>query len=254
MEELEPNTVAQPAEQPVPSRRESVMNRLRSKYPDRKFEDDEDIYGAIDEDYSQSAEELDGYKTRENQISEMFATNPRSAEFLLDMRDGVDPLVSYVRNFGMEIKDVLDDPAMQEQLAQANAEYQERVAKSRELDRQYRVNMEESLETLRQFQAERNLSDEEIDAVVTDIINTINDGVLGKFSIATLEMFLKARNYDNAVAEAGAQGEVTGRNAKITEQLRRSNQGDGTQPLGGRNGTVGAGRRQSIFDLANEAY
>lgn len=250
MDELESKATTQPQV----SRRDSVMNRLRTKYPDKKFEDEEEIYGAIDDDYSQSAEELDGYKTRENQIAEMFATNPRSAEFLLDMRDGVDPLVSYVRNFGMEIKDVLDDPSMQEELAQANAQYQERVAKNRELDRQYAANMEQSLETLRQFQTEQNLSDEEIDAVVTDIINTINDGVLGKFSAETLQMFLKARNYESDVAEAGAQGEVAGRNAKITEQLRRSKQGDGTQPLGGRNGTVEGSRRQSIFDLANEAY
>ena len=80
-------------------------------------------------------------------------------------------------------------------------------------------------------------------------------GVMGKFSTETLDMACKALNYDADVAAAGEEGEVAGRNAKITEKLRKSNKGDGTAPLGGKNGQgVSAPRKtQSMFDLANEA-
>ena len=43
-----------------------------------------------------------------------------AAAFLADMHGGKDPFVSLVRNFGMEIENVIDDPAMQEELAAAN--------------------------------------------------------------------------------------------------------------------------------------
>ena len=78
---------------------------------------------------------------------------------------------------------------------------------------------------------------------------------MGKFTTETLDMARKALNYDADMAIATEEGEIAGRNAKITEQLRKSSKGDGTNPLGGKNGVAGGQpqRSQSIFDLANDA-
>ena len=204
----------------VKSRRDQQLERLRKKYPGKKFEDDEEIYGQISDDYDQYEHELDGYRGREKALGDMFSADPRSAQFLADMHNGQDPVLGLVKNFGIEIKDVLDDPEMQDKIAEANKEYVERVAKSKQLDEEYEKNMEVSLETLRQFQEERGMSDEQIDAV----------------------------------ANASEEGRVAGRNAKIVEGLRKQNKGDGTSPLNGKNGNAGSGQKsQSIFDLANEA-
>lgn len=239
----------------VKSRRERHIERLRKKYPEKKFEDDEEIYGQISDDYDQYEQELDGYRGREKSLSDMFAADPRSAQFLTDMHNGTDPVLGLVRNFGVEIKDVLDDPEMQDKIAEANKEYVERVANSKKLDDEYEKNMDATLETLRQFQAERGMSDEQIDQVVTFLLGVVRDGVMGKFSNETLDMACKALNYDADVAAAGEEGEVAGRNAKITEKLRKSKQGDGTAPLGGKNGQGASAPRksESMFDLANEA-
>lgn len=239
----------------VKSRREQHLERLRKKYPEKKFEDDEEIYGQISDDYDDYEAELEGYRGREKSLSDMFAADPRSAQFLTDMHNGNDPFVGLVRNFGVDIKDVLDDPEMQEKIAEANKEYVERVANSKKLDEEYERNMEMTLETLRQFQSERGMSDEQIDKVVELLLGIVRDGVMGKFSTETLDMACKALNYDADVAAAGEEGEIAGRNAKITENLRKSKQGDGTAPLGGKNGQgAGAERRpQSMFDLASEA-
>lgn len=239
----------------VKSRRDQHLERLRKKYPEKKFEDDEEIYGQISDDYDQYEQELDGYRGREKSLSDMFAADPRSAQFLTDMHNGTDPVLGLVRNFGVEIKDVLDDPEMQDKIAEANKDYVERVASSKKLDEEYDSNMDATLETLRQFQAERNMSDEQIDKVVEFLLGVVRDGVMGKFSAETLDMTCKALNYEADVVAAGEEGEVAGRNAKITEKLRKSKQGDGTAPLGGKNGQgAGAQRKsQSMFDLANEA-
>lgn len=239
----------------VRSRRDQHIERLRKKYPDKKFEDDEEIYGTISDDYDQYEQELDGFRGREKTLSDMFAADERSAQFLNDWRNGQDPVVGLVRTFGIEIKDVLDNPEMQDKIAEANKEYVERVAKSKQLDEEYDRNMDATLETLRQFQAERGMSDEQIDAVVDLLLGVVKDGVMGKFRAETLDMACKAINHDADVAAAGEEGEVAGRNAKITENLRKSNKGDGTAPLGGKNGLHAGGKAKpkSIFDLANEA-
>lgn len=238
----------------VKSRRDQHVERLKKKYPDRKFEDDEEIFGTISDDYDQYDQELGNYKGQVDTLSDMFAADERSAQFLSDWRNGQDPVVGLVKTFGMEIKDVLDSPEMQEKIAEANKEYVERLAKSKKLDEEYEKNMDASLETLRQFQAERGLSDEQIDAAFDFLLGIVKDGVMGKFSAETLDMACKAINHDTDVATASEEGEVAGRNSKITEQLRKSNKGDGIAPLSGKNSQPGGGAKsKSIFDLANEA-
>lgn len=238
----------------VRSRRDQQLERLRKKYPDKKFEDDEEIYGQIFDDYDQYEHDLDDYKSKEKAMSDMFAADPRSAQFLADMHNGQDPVLGLVRIFGLDIKDVLDDPEMQEKIAEANKEYVERVAKSRQLDEEYERNMGVTLETLRQFQAERGMTDEEIDEVAGAMLGVVKDGVMGKFSRETLELFVNAINHDRDVANAGEEGRVAGRNDKIVEGLRKREKGDGTSPLNGKNGSSPSQRNsQSIFDLASEA-
>lgn len=238
----------------VKSRRDQQLERLRKKYPDKKFEDDEEIYGQISDDYDQYEQDLSGYKDREKAMSDMFAADPRSAQFLADMHNGNDPVLGLVKSFGVEIKDVLDDPEMQEKIAEANKEYVERVAKSKKLDEEYERNMNASLETLRQFQEERGMSDDEIDAVTDAILTVVKDGVMGKFSKPTLELFVNAINHDSDVASASEEGRVAGRNDKIVEGLRKRNKGDGTAPLNGKNGGAPKNKRNmDIFDFANAA-
>lgn len=235
------------------SKREEQLERLRKKYPDKKFADDEEIYGQISDDYDQYEKELSAYKDREKELSDMFSSDPRSSQFLADMHNGKDPVLGLVRNFGIEIKDVLDDPEMQDKIAEANKEYVERVARSKQLDEEYEKNMKETLSTLNAFQEARGMSDEEIDEVTEAMIGIVRDGIVGKFSKETLSMIADALNHDKDVASAAEEARVAGRNSKITEQLRKPQRGDGTMPLGGKNGAVSNRRRGNMFDLASEA-
>lgn len=240
--------------QQVMSKRDKQLSRLRERYPDKKFEDDEEIYGQISDDYDQYEKDLNDYKSREKSISDMLAADPRSAQMLADMHNGTDPVIGLVRNFGVEIKDVLDDPDMQDKIAEANKDYMERIAKSKALDEEYDKNMETTLECLRQFQEEKGMSDEQVDAVVDAMLTVVRDGVMGKFTPETLQMFSNALNYDNDVAMAGEEGRIAGRNSKIVEKLRKREMGDGTSPLGGKNGSPNANKKQkSIFDEARDA-
>ncbi len=244
---------------PVISRRDQHVDRLRKKYPDKQFEDDEAIFGQISDDYDQfeqTSKENETMKAREKSMSDMFRANPQAAFFLNDMREGKDPVMSLVRRLGIEVKDVLDDPAMQDKIEEANKEYLERVAKSRQLDEEYDKNMEVTLnKTLPEYQQQHNLSDEEIDAIGAAWIQIIREGIMGTLSPETIALIANGLNHDTDVANAQEEGEVAGRNAKITENLRKSKKGDGLQTLNGRNGTPSqtGNKSKSIFDLAREA-
>lgn len=239
----------------VSSRREQHLERLRKRYPDKKFEDDEEIFGQISDDYDQFEQENGAMKEREKSLSDMFSADPRSAFFLNDMREGNDPVMGLVRRFGIEVKDVLDDPAMQDKIEEANKEYLERVKKSRELDKEYEANMDATLSMLSEYQQSRGLSDEEIDAICAAWLQIVQDGVMGKLVPETITLLANGINHDTDVENAQEEGEVAGRNAKIVENMRKSKKGDGIQTLNGRNGTPSqsGGRPQSVFDLARQA-
>jgi hypothetical protein len=227
------------ANQPIKTKRELVMERMASRHPDKNYSDDEALYGQIIEDVAQSDDEIAKYKEREQTFADMFTADPRSAQFIVNWRNGEDPTVGLIRQFGMEIKDAIDDPEMQEAIAQANKEYVERVAEEKEYEEMYKKNLEQTLRDLDAIQKEMGLSDEQAEGALMFLHTISSDGVLGKFSPESIKMALKAMNHDADVAQAAHEGEVKGRNIKIEEKLRTKKKGDGTAPLDGKNSNMG---------------
>lgn len=236
------------------SNRERYKERLKTKYPDRDFGDDEALFGQINDDYDDYDKRISEYGEREKALSDLFASNPRSAAFLTDWRNGEDPIVGMIRKFGDDFKEALEDPEKQEALAAANKEYAERIAKEEEFEEQYRKNLDETLATLESLQKEDGLEDDDIDEAMEFLIGIMKDGLLGKFTAESIRMAIKAIRHDTDVEEAGIEGEVRGRNRKIEEKLRKGERSDGTANLAGKNGGGGGPKKaKSIFDLASEA-
>lgn len=231
---------------PVKSKRDLAKERMQGRYPDMNFDDDDVFFGRINDDFDDYDKRIAEYKQREKTFSDMFSSDPRSAAFLMNWRDGEDPAVGLVRQFGTEIKEAIDDPERQEQIAAANKEYVERVAKEKEYEEMYTKNLDASLAYLDQLQRETGMTDEEIDKVMQFVVSIVRDGVLGKFSPETIEMARKALNHDADVTRANFEGEVKGRNEKIEEKLRKSKKGDGTAALDGKNGSA---RRTTVPNL-----
>lgn len=241
---------------PVPSKRDQFKTRLRHKYPDMDFDDDDVFFGRINDDYDDYDKDLLDYKEREFKLSDMFSSDPRSAHFLTNWKNGSDPFVELIRQFGTDVVEAANDPERQEEMAAANKEFVDRVAKEKELDEEYEKNISESLEMLSSYQQEHGLSDDEVDNIMELIVGVMRDGILGKFRPETIDMAMKALNYDSAVATADHEGEVRGRNSKIDERLRKQKKGDGLPNLDGKNGGANSGkhkRNMDVFDFANAA-
>ena len=213
----------------VKSNRERYTDRLKAKYPDKEFADDEALFAQINDEYDGLDKELSGYKEREKALSDLFASNPRSAAFLTDWRKGEDPIIGMIRKFGDDFKAALEDPEKQEALAAANKEYAERITKEKEFE---------------ELQQEEGISDDEIDQAMEFLIGIMKDGLLGKFTRDSIQMAIKAIKHDSDVETASHEGEVKGRNSKIEEKLRKGSKSDGTANLAGKNGGGNAGSRQ----------
>lgn len=236
--------MAEVENQQVKSKREMMSERLKSRYPDMDFNDDEAVFGAISDDYDNYDKNMSEYQDREKALSDMFNADPRSASFLQGWRNGEDPVIMLVRQFGTDIKDAIDDPERQEAIAAANKEFVERVAKEKELEDIYQKNVDASLQAIDEMQAKNGLSDEQVDEAMAMLIGIIKDGVMGKFSPETIDMAMKAINHDKDVAAAEHAGEVRGKNTKVQEQLRKAKDGDGIAALGGKNGGGGQVRQR----------
>lgn len=239
----------------VKSNRDRYTERLKAKYPDKEYADDEALFGQINDDYDNYDNELSGYREREKALSDLFASNPRSAAFLTDWRKGEDPIIGMIRKFGDDFKAALEDPEKQEALAAANKEFAERIAQEKEYEGEYQKNINETLTTLETMQQEEGLSDEDIDSSMDFLVAIVRDGIMGKFTRESVAMALKALKHDSDVAQADREGEVRGRNTKIEEKLRKGGKNDGTANLGSKNGGgKGASREMPDLGVIDQNY
>lgn len=224
-----------PDNKPVKTKRDLALDRLRNKYPDEQFDDDEQVFGRINDDYDQYDKELNGYKEREGKFADMFSSDRRSARMMMAWKDGDDPVITLMRMYGPELKDALDDPEKQEKLAEANKEYMERQAKEKEYEEKFKTNLAQSLDQLEQLQNEEGYDDQTVSQAAIWLATVAKDFMQGKFTPETISFAIKAQNYDNDVEQASTEGEVRGKNTRVTEELRKPKRGDGTANLDGKN-------------------
>ncbi len=238
----------------VKTKRELIAERLKNRYPDKDFTDDEAMYGQIHDDFDEFDKELAGYEEREKAFTDMFASDPRSAQFMTDWRSGDDPEVALIRRHGKDnLLDAINDPEKLEVIAEANKNYVERVAKEKELEDLYQANLAESIKALDAMPGTEGITEEDVNKAMTFLLGVIRDGIVGKFSPESVMMALKAINHDADVENANQEGLVQGKNTKIEEKLRKPKTGDGTTPLGSANNKVRQSRSYSIFDEARGA-
>jgi hypothetical protein len=235
----------------VKSNKDALKDRMKGKHPEKDFEDEEVLMGAISDDYDEYDAELETHRKNNQALSEMFAQAPDAADFLMAIKDGSSPIVEYVARYG---RDLLEDPERTDELAEAQKAYTERLIEAEKLEKEYDANVMDSLAVLDQYIADNGLSEDEVTAIIAKREEDMANAISGKlFTVETLDAYRKMLNYDADVAEAEAIGEVRGKNAKITNQVKRANQGDGMPRLDGKPSTAPPMRHNSIFDIARDA-
>lgn len=94
----------------------------------------------------------------------------------------------------------------------------------------------------------------ELEESLRDVLNGLRDGIAsGHVSEETAQLLALGLDYERAVKEADAAGEIRGRNAAIEEKLLTRNDSDGIPHPGCGQGGASAQHSFSIFDLARNA-
>ena len=229
------------------TKRELFAERLKGRYPDRDFTDDEAMYGQAGEDYDAYENELSGYRERESKLEELFAKDPKNAQFLADMARGEDPWLVVIERLGTDgITELLNDPEKKAAYEEANKRYAERLAKEKEIEAEYDRNMEESQRVREELDAIHGV--EAVDAALGVIDQMTKDAIMGKVTKEAVEMAMKIVNRDADLANARSEGEIAGRNAKIEERMRRQQTGDGMPQMGGATAPAPAPKKRGFFD------
>lgn len=212
-----------PVNEPVKGKRDLYLESLKSRYPDKSFDSDDEIFGQAIEDNENNERELKGFREREKGLSDMFAKDPRVARYFSGIRKGESPDIMLVRLYGKDIVDAANDPAKMEEIAAANKEFVDRLAEEEELEKAYAENSAKSLEAL----AASGIPDDDIDKALEHLAKMSVDFVKGTVTVDDVKMILNAINHDADVADATREGEVKGRNTRIVEKLRKQKAGDG---------------------------
>lgn len=213
------------------SNRDVYLDRMRSRFPDVDFEDEEARYGAYlgyDDDLNDRYGRLE---ESDRKMKELFGRDPRFMDMMYDISvRGEDAPVSFARHFGDMMEEDLRDPDVAKRVAEANRERIQAKAREEEESERLRAehdqNLEESGRVISAFAEEHELSDEEMGELVDLFVRISDEGLTGKIREETLDLLRKGKQYDADVSAAESRGLVDGRNERISLERRREG-GDG---------------------------
>lgn len=133
------------------------------------------------------------------------------------------------------------------------ASWREKKAENDKLSEEADANWSKSLEDLESWGNEKGLTNDQKVAVMLRLVGITANGLMNKYEPEDFNMAYKEMNFDAAVADARREGEVNGRNAKISETRKRRQEAETMPPsLNGQGGRMRQPEQKSIFGMANE--
>ena len=230
--------------QEVKSKKQAFIEKMKARMPDLNTEDEDGLYGQIDADYADYAQNAQTHIDSSKRITDLFNSDIRGANLFARWASGEDPMVAFIGMYGDEIIEMLGDPKKSDEFVKANAEYRERILKSTELDNQAGQNLDASVEALDQVVAKLGVDDNIKNSAFELFNKIINDAIVNKVSEDTWKLFIQALMHDSDVIEAEHIGKVGGRNEKI--ELKKAEKTTALPPqISGKGAVVDAPKKET---------
>lgn len=200
------------------TKREAFRRRMAEREPNLNLDDEDAYYGYMDD----MVTEYDEYRTSSDAMRKNMDHSPALAEMFMAAREeeSFDPVLWMVRNKGLDLDALRDDPEYAEKVTEAHNEWLAKRAKADEINEQAAANMPKSIEAIQAKAAELGLTDEQADEIVGEIYQMGNDLTLGIIPVNIFEMLAKGKTYDKDVEEAREVGVAEGLHTKVTDKLR----------------------------------
>lgn len=256
MEEKEEKNI--PNEIPVVPRSRQFMS---SKYPDSEWPTDEEYESALADHLEDADRRLTGYAETDEQIARILDMNPDFALVLRDMGRGV-PFRVALRRYVDDLTPAEGDEDYSEYIKAA----EEYTSRKKDLDERIATrtaNLEASDRTFATFIDSQGWDEQKKEGFidfVTQMMETLETGVVSE---DVLQMLSNAYTHDDDVAEALEEGQIEGRNERITTKRVKQSNTDGVPAGGGsapappqprREPVINIGRMMGLTDEEVEAH
>ena len=207
------------AEKNKETKREAFRRRMAEREPNLNLDDEDAYYGYMDNMMTEN----DDYRSSSDVMRKNMDHSPALAEMFMAARDekSFDPVLWMIRNKGLDLDALRDDPDYAEKVTEAHNEWLAKRAKADEINKQAAVNMPRSIGARKARAAGLGLTDEQADEIVGEIYQMGNDLTVGIIPVNIFEMLAKGKTYDKDVEEAREVGIAQGLDTKVTDKLRK---------------------------------
>lgn len=234
----ESGNVAEQQQEQAETARQKALKRTRGRNASRSFADDDDeaLFGAMNEDSEYDEQEMGRLRQRESDMDEFLRQNPRGASLLASMRRDGNPVGQLVEDYGEDMVASLSDPEVRKSVVEAEKRRLERIAKEKEFEEEATANLEKS-KAARQELIDEGYDEAEVDNAIKEIIDRAVRNLMSDISREDIEGVLNLNNRESDMAEAENRGEIRGRNANIANEMnKRKRQSDGLPSMGNNSG------------------
>lgn len=209
------------------SNKETFMDRYKTDYPDDNYEDEEAMYGRMNERNA----EYDRMKQNDDNFRKLVNDHPQYGSMFVDAMDGKDFIESFLGRFSKDdIMAAYDDPEMAKKLADAQAEYLKNQEDSKKLKEEGEANVQESIKRLNAYCEAKGIDEEGANKIWGACIDFYVNGLKGIFTDDVFDIVSKGMSHDEDVEAARQEGELAGHNAKVQTQLAKGKGPEGIPP------------------------
>lgn len=249
--------------QEIKKGRDKLVSRAAERWPERHFVPDvtgvsegqqiDDLDEAISDMMDEQDSRMGEMNAKLEKLQQLMYSDPQSAEFISLWLETGDPRAALVEVFGDELSDLGTEEG-RNKFSGNLKNWRDRKAENDRLTKESDDNWNAFLEKLNTWGNSKGLDNEKKANVAGRLMDVYEKGLTNAYDEDDFEMAYKALSYDQDVAVARQEGEVSGRNAKIQSQRRTRTPQEGMPPSGA--GTRGmhmpapkAPEKKSIWDM-----
>ena len=236
-EEEKKETAPTEGETPKKSNRDTFMERYKADYPDDNFEDEEAMYGRMNERNA----DYDRLRTNDDNFRKLVNEHPEWGGMFTDMMDGKNPIESILGRFSAEdLEAARQDPEAAQRIADEWNGHVESVAQNKKMQEERDANVQKSIENLNAFCEKNGIDEKTEEEIWGKALDYAHKSVMIDFPEEFYDMVYKAMTHDEDVAAAREEGEIAGHNSKVQTQLAKGQGPEGIPPTfdGGQGGVA----------------
>lgn len=223
---------------PISSNRDIFINNIKSKHPD--LEDDEQVYGYANNNYSSLKETNKIYSDAVEGLTKAMEEEPEVAQFIR-------AVIKYPNDFSYALKtlpkdllqnalDTYDEGVDDEDAMKSLSEYRERKKANTEYSQMFEENTKATQAYIQEVADEMGVE-------VEDVVQTLHEYALpileGKFTKELITTLVNGKGFEKKVQEVAdknfEEGRIEGRNETIEEKkLKKKNDGLPLNPNSGK--------------------